>query len=96
MTDNNREPSGGSGDAARSRWVDDAQAALDRTVEAIKAAWDSTRESRMSALDSAKQAAEDLAKVVDQGVTAAKEHWSGSEEDLTETKNQGVPPAPPE
>ncbi len=95
MTDNNLGQAGGSGDGARNRWVDDAQAALDRTVEAIKVAWDSTRESRMSALDSAKQAAEDLAKVVDQGVTAARDHWSGNE-DLTETKNQGVPLTPAE
>jgi len=94
MTDSRFGQSGGSEDAARNRWVDDAQAALDRTVEAIRVAWDSTRESRMSALDSAKQAAEDLFNVVDQGVAAAREHWAGGEADMA--KDQGVPPAPSE
>jgi hypothetical protein len=91
MTDSNQSQSGSSTDAARSRWVDDAQAALDRTVEAIRSAWDSTRESRMEALDSAKQAAEDLSKVIDLGVTAARDRWSASGDDQGGAGNQDIP-----
>ena len=81
MTDGNQDQSSQSEDADRNRWVDDAQAALDRTVEAIKSAWSATRESRMGALESAKHAAEDLGKVIDQGVAAARERWSGTGDD---------------
>jgi uncharacterized protein YhaN len=80
MTEGNHDQSSQSSETDRNRWVDDAQAALDRTVEAIKSAWDATRESRMGALDSAKQAAEDLGKVIEQGVAAAKERWSAEED----------------
>ncbi len=93
MTDSQESQSGSSTDAARTKWVDDAQAALDRTVEAIKSAWNSTRESRMEALDSAKQAAEDLGKVIDVGVAAARERWADSG-DNEETKDQNVPAGP--
>jgi hypothetical protein len=78
MTDSNHEPPTDSADA-RNRWVEDAQAALDRTVEAMRSAWDATRESRMSALDSAKQAASELGTVLEKGIAAAKERWSGDE-----------------
>jgi hypothetical protein len=93
MTDRQQRQSGSSADAARSRWVDDAQAALDRAVEAIKSAWNSTRESRMEAMDSAKQAAEDLSKVIDVGVAAARERWADSGDD-EEARDQGVPVGP--
>jgi hypothetical protein len=84
MTDNNHEPSGESADA-RSRWVEDAQAALDRTLEAMRSAWDATRESRMSALDSAKQAAQELGNVLDKGITAARDRWSADEAESAES-----------
>ena len=93
MTDSQQSQSGSSTDAARTKWVDDAQAALDRTVEAIKSAWNSTRESRMEAMDSAKQAAEDLGKVIDLGVAAARERWADSG-DNEETRDQSVPAGP--
>lgn len=101
MTDNNsHDESAGSGDAARNRWVDEAQEALDRTVDAVRSAWDATRESRMSALDSAKQAAQDLGKVLDKGMAAARERWSTGEDDVgdlddetpLETKIDDPPP----
>jgi hypothetical protein len=85
MTTSNHQQSDPATEAARNRWLDDAQAALDRTAEAIRSAWDSTRESRMEALESAKQAAEDLSEVIAQGVAAAKERWSDGGENHDET-----------
>lgn len=73
-------------DAARNRWVDEVQDALDRTGDAIRSAWDATRESRMSALESAKQAASELADVLDKGIAAAKERWAA-------TDQESAPPA---
>ncbi|HEY6628560.1 MAG TPA: hypothetical protein VI193_06230 [Acidimicrobiia bacterium] len=93
MSDSQQSDSGSSADAARTRWVDDAQAALDRTAEATKSAWNSTRESRMEALDSAKQAAEDLSKVIDLGVAAARERWADSGDD-EKTSEHSVPAGP--
>lgn len=89
MTDNNQSNS--QADTAGSRWVDDAQAALDRTVAAIRTAWDSTKDSRTEALESAKQAAEDLGKVIDQGVAAARERWSGRGEDTEMAEERDIP-----
>jgi len=79
MTDSNHDQSSESGDAARNRWVDEAQEALDRTVAAVRSAWDATRESRMSALESAKQAAQELGRVLDKGVAAARDRWATEE-----------------
>jgi hypothetical protein len=76
-TDNNDDRTNESADARK--WVDDAQAALDRTVEAMRSAWDATRESRMSALESAKQAAQELGRVLDKGVAAARDRWATDE-----------------
>jgi ABC-type nitrate/sulfonate/bicarbonate transport system substrate-binding protein len=77
-TDNNHDQTNESADA-RNRWVDEAQEALDRTVAAVRSAWDATRESRMSALESAKQAAQELGRVLDKGVAAARDRWATEE-----------------
>jgi hypothetical protein len=80
MTENDQSHTE-SDDAARNRWVDEVQDALDRTGDAIRSAWDATRESRMSALESAKQAASELADVLDKGIAAAKERWAANEQE---------------
>jgi hypothetical protein len=85
MTENDQSHTE-SDDAARNRWVDEVQGALDRTGDAIRSAWDATRESRMSALESAKQAASELADVLDKGIAAAKERWAA-------TDQESAPPA---
>lgn len=69
-----------SGDAARTRWVDDMQAALDRTGDAIRTAWDASRETRMSALESAKHAAQELGEAIDKGIAAAKDRWAADQD----------------
>jgi hypothetical protein len=86
MTENDQSHTE-SDDAARNRWVDEVQGALDRTGDAIRSAWDATRESRMSALESAKQAASELADVLDKGIAAAKERWAAA------TDQESAPPA---
>ncbi|HLF42672.1 MAG TPA: hypothetical protein VJA46_03975 [Acidimicrobiia bacterium] len=96
MTDSNHEQASESGDAARNRWVDEAQEALDRTVAAVRSAWDATRESRMSALESAKQAAQDLGKVLDKGVAAARDRWATDEAESAHSQDATGPAEPSE
>lgn len=84
MTDSQDKPTE-SGEAARSRWVDDVQDALDRTGDAIRTAWDASRETRMSALESAKQAAQELGEAIDKGIAAAKERWAGNDQSGEDT-----------
>ncbi|MEX1126119.1 MAG: hypothetical protein WD895_01995 [Acidimicrobiia bacterium] len=81
MTDNSHDEFKESGDTAGNRWVDEAQEALDRVVAAVRSAWDATKDSRTSALESAKEAAQELGKVLDKGMTAARERWGASEDD---------------
>jgi hypothetical protein len=81
MTENGHDESSESGDAAGRRWVDEAQEALDRAVDAIRSAWDATKDSRTSALESAKEAAQELGKVLDKGMAAARDRWGTSEDD---------------
>ena len=79
MTDNGAQDKTTESSEARQRWIEEVQEALDRTGDAIRTAWDATRESRMSALESAKQAAQELGRVLDKGVAAARDRWATDE-----------------
>jgi hypothetical protein len=95
MTDNGAQDKTSESSESRQRWLEEVQEALDRTGDAIRTAWEATRESRMSALESAKQAAQELGEVLDKGIAAAKERWSGAEQTAEPTPEPAEPAPEP-
>ncbi len=89
MTDEQREQT-------QKKWFDEAEEALNRTAEALRTAWDETRDQRGATLAAAKEAANRLAKAIDQGIEAARQSWDPSTREQTPPEATDAGSSPPQ